>query len=82
MESRVKIYADGGNRLTKIMEESRKPFDFPTIISEPEKELNYGLNFDFDLSDWNNDAAKLDINNMFVEIIKDGTDTRKRQQMM
>ena len=77
MESRVKIYADGGNRLTKIMEESRKPFDFPTIISEPEKELNYGLNFDFDLSDWNNDAAKLDINNMFVEIIKDGVSRGK-----
>ncbi|HPL99753.1 MAG TPA: hypothetical protein PLS45_07710, partial [Bacillota bacterium] len=77
MESRVKIYADGGNRLTKIMEESRKPFDFPTIISEPEKELNYGLNFDFDLSDWNNDAAKLDINNMFVEIIKDGVSMGK-----
>ena len=37
MESRVKIFADGGNRLTKIMEESRKPFDFPTIISEPER---------------------------------------------
>ncbi|NLK35644.1 MAG: hypothetical protein GX301_09445 [Gracilibacteraceae bacterium] len=77
MESRVKIFADGGNRLTKIMEESRKPFDFPTIISEPEKELNYGLNFDFDLSDWNNDAAKLDINNMFVEIIKDGVSMGK-----
>lgn len=77
MESRVKIYADGGNRLTKIMEESRKPFDFPTIISEPERELNYGVNFDFDLSDWNNDAARLEVGSMFVEIIKDGVSKGK-----
>ncbi len=77
MESRIRVFADGGNRLTKIMEESKKPFDFPTIISEPERELNYGLNFDFDLSDWNSDAVKLNINNMFVEIIKDGVSKGK-----
>ncbi len=72
MEARVRIYADGGNRLTKIMEDTRKPFDFPTVVSEPEMDLNYGLDFDFAYDSFNEGMPKIEINSLLVEIVKDG----------
>ncbi len=69
MGSDLRIYVDGGNRLTKVMEELKKPFSFPTIVSQAEIDLNYGLNFDM----WGmeEDIENVEINSILVEIIKD-----------
>lgn len=76
MRNRTRMYVDGGNRLTKIMEEAKKPFSFPTIISEPGIELNYGTNFDF--FDVQPPTPKVDFENMLVEVIKDGESLGKK----
>ncbi|SDK19212.1 ParM/StbA family protein [Natronincola ferrireducens] len=76
MKNRIRLYVDGGNRLTKIMEEAKKPFSFPTIISEPGMELSYGTSFD--LFDLHPTTTNIDFNNMLVEIIKDGESLGKK----
>lgn len=76
MNSGLKIYVDGGNRLTKVMQELKKPFSFPTIISQAEVDLNYGLNFD--QWDMEEEQEKIDIDAMLVEIIKDGESIGKK----
>lgn len=72
----LRIYVDGGNRLTKVMEELKKPFSFPTIVSQAEVDLNYGLNFDM----WgmDEDVENVDIDSILVEIIKDGESLGKK----
>ncbi|WP_432403332.1 hypothetical protein [Wukongibacter sp. M2B1] len=76
MGSDLRIYVDGGNRLTKVMEELKKPFSFPTIVSPAEVDLNYGLNFD----QWEmeNELENVSIETMLVEIIKDGESLGKK----
>lgn len=76
MGSDLRIYVDGGNRLTKVMEELKKPFSFPTIVSQAEVDLNYGLNFDM----WgmNEDVESVGIDSILVEIIKDGESLGKK----
>lgn len=76
MRNRIRMYVDGGNRLTKIMEEAKKPFSFPTIISEPGVELNYGTSFDF--FELQPSSTKVDFNNMLVEVFKDGESLGKK----
>jgi len=76
MGSDLRIYVDGGNRLTKVMEELKKPFSFPTIVSQAEIDLNYGLNFD----QWemDQDLENISIETLLVEIIKDGESMGKK----
>lgn len=76
MGSELRIYVDGGNRLTKVMEELKKPFSFPTIVSQAEIDLNYGLNFD----QWEMDTGpdNIGVETMLVEIIKDGESMGKK----
>lgn len=76
MGSDLRIYVDGGNRLTKVMEELKKPFSFPTVVSQAEVDLNYGLNFD----QWEmeNELENVGIETMLVEIIKDGESLGKK----
>lgn len=76
MHQRLRVFADGGNRLTKIMEESKKPFSFPTIISEPGVELNYDVNFN--LFDLDPEVSKLEKDSILVEVIKDGKSLGKK----
>ncbi|MBM7616247.1 ParM/StbA family protein [Alkaliphilus hydrothermalis] len=76
MKNKVRVYVDGGNRLTKVMEEAKKPFSFPTIISEPGVELDYGTSFD--LFDLQSDTKELDMDHLLVEIIKDGESLGKK----
>ncbi len=76
VKNKVRIYVDGGNRLTKVMEEAKKPFSFPTIISEPGTELSYGTSFD--LFDLESKSQEVDFNHMLVEIIKDGESLGKK----
>lgn len=76
MRNRIRMYVDGGNRLTKIMEEAKKPFNFPTIISEPGIELDYGTSFDF--FELQPSSTKVDFDNMLVEVIKDGESLGKK----
>lgn len=76
MKNKVRIYVDGGNRLTKVMEEAKKPFSFPTIISEPGMELDYGTSFD--LFDLESKSQEVDFEHMLVEIIKDGESLGKK----
>lgn len=76
MRKKIRIFADGGNRLTKIMEESKKPFSFPTIISEPGVELNYDVNFN--LFDLDPEVSKVDKDSILVEVIKDGQSLGKK----
>ncbi|MEW9125085.1 MAG: ParM/StbA family protein [Thermotaleaceae bacterium] len=76
MKNRIRLYVDGGNRLTKVMEEGKKPFSFPTIISEPGFELDYGTSFD--LFDLYADSQEVDFDQMLVEIIKDGESLGKK----
>lgn len=70
MGSDLRIYVDGGNRLTKVMQESKKPFSFPTVISQAEIDLDYGLNFDM----WDDEESieKVNLDAMLAEIEKDG----------
>ena len=76
MGSDLKIYVDGGNRLTKVMQELKKPFSFPTVISQAEVDLNYGLNFDqWDMED---SAETFSVDSILVEIIKDGESLGKK----
>ena len=76
MKNKIRIYVDGGNRLTKVMEEAKKPFSFPTIISEPGMELDYGTSFD--LFDLHSKSQEIDFDHMLVEIIKDGESLGKK----
>ncbi len=76
MKNKTRIYVDGGNRLTKIMEESKKPFSFPTIISEPGMELDYETSYD--LFDLQSQSQEVNFDNMLVEIIKDGKSLGKK----
>lgn len=76
MGSDLRIYVDGGNRLTKVMQELKKPFSFPTVLSQAEVDLNYGLNFDnWDMED-NTETIYLD--SILIEIIKDGESLGKK----
>ena len=76
MDYGLRIYVDGGNRLTKVMEELKKPFSFPTMVSQAEVDLNYGLNFD--QWDMEEDLENVNIESMLVEIIKDGESMGKK----
>jgi len=76
MGSDLRIYVDGGNRLTKVMQELKKPFSFPTVISQAEVDLNYGLNFDHWDMDENTERFSMD--SMLVEIVKDGESLGKK----
>lgn len=76
MGSDLRLYVDGGNRLTKVMQELKKPFSFPTVISQPEVDLNYGLNFD--LWDVSENTESFSVDSILVEIIKDGESLGKK----
>ncbi|SET73530.1 plasmid segregation protein ParM [Natronincola peptidivorans] len=76
MKNKIRMYVDGGNRLTKIMEEAKKPFSFPTILSEPGEELDYGTSFD--LFELQPSKVEIDFNNLLVEVIKDGESLGKK----
>lgn len=76
MGSDQRIYVDGGNRLTKVMQELKKPFSFPTVISQAEVDLNYGLNFD--LWDMDENLERVNVDTMLVEIVRDGESMGKK----
>lgn len=76
MSSQIRMFIDGGNRLTKVMQEMKKPFSFPTVISPAEIDLNYGLNFDLENEEADRNGVELE--SLLVEIIKDGESLGKK----
>ncbi len=78
MDSGLRVYVDGGNRLTKVMQELKKPFSFPTVISQAEVDLNYGLNFDLNLWDMDDSPERINADAMLVEIIREGQSLGKK----